>query len=98
MRYLLLAAFWAAFLLPEPASALDLLCYPRERLLESLKAGSGEAPAFAGLTAAGALLEVLVGPDGTFTAVFTFPDGLSCPVATGEGWRHVPATSSDPGA
>jgi hypothetical protein len=44
------------------------------------------------------MFEVLVSPDGTWTAFFTFPDGLTCPVATGEGWRHVPTPSDDPAA
>ena len=25
--------------------------------------------------------------DGTWTAFFTFPDGLTCPFASGEAWR-----------
>ncbi|HEY9538567.1 MAG TPA: hypothetical protein VIS03_13335 [Kiloniellaceae bacterium] len=44
------------------------------------------------------LLEVLVSQGGSFTAFLTFPDGLICPVATGEGWRDVPPASSDPAA
>ncbi|MGF1631971.1 MAG: hypothetical protein ACFCUT_21045 [Kiloniellaceae bacterium] len=98
MRDLFAAAFGAAFLLPGPASALDLLCYPRGAMVESLEASHGETPAFAGVTSAGSLFEVLVSPDGSFTALVTFPDGLTCPIAMGEGWRHHPETSVDPAA
>src|SRR3546814_5853135 len=44
------------------------------------------------------LLEVLVSQGGSFTAFLTFPDGLICPVATGEGWRDVHPAASDPAA
>lgn len=98
MRALLAAAFWAAFFVPASAGALQLQCVPREALFDSLRASHGEVPAFRGVTAAGALLEVLVGPAGSFTVFFTFPDGLTCPVTTGEGWRDVPQASDDPAA
>ena len=92
--HLAAAVFWAAFLLSWPAGALDLMCYPRETLFQGL-ARQGEVPAYAGVTATGALFEVLVSSDGSFTAFVTFPDGLTCPVVAGEGWRPVPV-SSDP--
>jgi hypothetical protein len=98
MRFLLAAAFWAAFFAPVSAVALTLQCVPREQIFDSLRASHGEVPAYRGVTASGELFEVLVGPDGSFTVFFTFPDGLTCPVAAGEGWRDVPETSGDPAA
>lgn len=98
MRRLLAAAFGAAFFVPASADALSLQCVPREPLFQSLRARHGAVPAYRGVTAAGALFEVLVSPDGSFTAFLTFPDGLTCPVATEEGWRDVPPASSDPAA
>jgi hypothetical protein len=83
---------------PESAGAITLQCVPREAIFDSLEASHGEVPAYRGVTATGAMFEVLVSPDGTWTAFFTFPDGLTCPVATGEGWRHVPKPSDDPAA
>ena len=98
MRVLLPAALGAAFFLPVPASALTLTCVPRAAVFDSLRESHGEVPAFRGVTASGGLLEVLVGPDGSFTVFISFPDGLTCPLTTGEGWRDVPEASDDPAA
>lgn len=98
MRYLATAAFWAAFFVPALASAQPLQCVPRDAIFDSLRASHGEVPAHRGVTASGALLEVLVGPSGSFTVFLTLPDGRTCPVATGEGWRDVPRAAADPAA
>jgi hypothetical protein len=82
-----------------PAVAFTLQCVPRGAIFESLKTADGQVPAHVGVTSAGALFEVLLGPNGTWTAFFTFPDGLTCPVAAGEGWRDAPAVgNADPAA
>ncbi len=83
---------------PDVAQGAVLQCIPRELIFERLKQQDGEVPAHAGVASNGALFEVTVSPDGTWTAFFTFPDGLTCPVATGEGWRPVPTTEDDPAA
>ena len=98
MRFTVAAIAAAATSFSTPAVALQLQCMPREAIFDSLEASHGEVPAYRGVTATGSLFEVLVSPDGTWTAFFTFPDGLTCPVATGEGWRHVPGASNDPAA
>lgn len=109
MRNILLAAAVAlplavalsmlgAVCLPAPAVAITLQCVPREAIFEDLNRSHGEEPAHAGVTSTGALFEVLVSPDGSWTAFFTFPDGLTCPVAAGEGWRDAPVSDDDPAA
>ncbi len=69
-------------------------CAPREVLLRRLAEGYGEAPQALGLTANGALLEVLVSPGGrSFSILVTRPPyagqpgQVSCLVAAGEAWR-----------
>lgn len=89
--FFVLGGVWSAV----PAGAVTLQCVPRTAVFESLEAAHGEVPAHAGVAASGALLEVLVSPDGSWTAFFTFPDGLTCPIATGEGWRDVPRSDAD---
>ncbi|MEQ9607025.1 MAG: hypothetical protein RLN99_05095 [Kiloniellaceae bacterium] len=100
MRILAAAAFWAAFFMPAAAVAFTLQCVPREPIFDSLRENQGEVPAFRAPTASGQLFEVLVSPDGGWTAFITFPDGLTCPIAMGEGWRPVPAAAAaeDPAA
>src|SRR3546814_11705601 len=92
------AALAAAFFMPTPAAAGTLQCVPREALFDSRRTSHGEVPALRGVTASGALFEVLVSPEGSFTVLFSFPDGLTCPVATGEAWRNVRPTPADPAA
>jgi hypothetical protein len=82
--------------LPGVAAAASLLCYPRDDLFAGLAARHGERPAFAGVTADGRLFEVLVGPDGSFTAFLSLPQGLTCPLAAGEGWRAAPQRPEEP--
>ena len=91
-------AILCATFLPGAGAAFTLQCMPREIILDSLAAAHGEVPAHAGVASNGALLEVTVNPDGGWTAFFTFPDGLACPVADGEGWRDAPAIDDDPAA
>jgi len=97
MRQLLRAALVAAFFMPASVPAASaaggLLCYPRDDLFAGLEARHGERPAFAGVTADGRLFEVLVGPDGSFTAFISLPEGLACPLVAGEGWRPAPKSS-----
>lgn len=82
--------------LPGVAEAGSLLCYPRDELFDGLEGSHGERPAFAGVTADGKLFEVLVGPDGSFTAFLSLPEGLACPLAAGEGWRATPRQPAEP--
>ncbi|MGF1592861.1 MAG: hypothetical protein ACFCUW_06250 [Kiloniellaceae bacterium] len=89
---------FAAAGLSAAAGAATLVCFPRKDVFARLESELGERPSFAGVTTAGALFEVLVGPDGSFTAFLSFPDGLTCPVAAGEGWRAAPLPQPDPEA
>ena len=75
-------------------TAAAATCAPREVLLRRLAEGYGEAPQAWGLTANGALLELLVSPGGrSFSILMTrppragAPGRVSCLVAAGEGWR-----------
>lgn len=88
----------AAWWLSSGAAAVTLNCVPHDAVLERLKEVAGEVPRHIGVTANGALFEVTVARDGNWTAFISFPDGLACPVATGEGWRGLPEGDDDPAA
>lgn len=83
-----LAAGWAGLAWTTPASAAPLRpCADHDVALEALMDKFAEAPAAAGLSANGALLEVLTKPDGgTWTILMTEAGGQSCIIAAGEGW------------
>ncbi len=83
----LLFAGWIAF---PPAVQAQAVCGPRAEVVERLKNGFSEAPVSSGLSSNGSMVEVFATPSGSsWTIVMTRPNGRSCLVAAGEGWRGV---------
>lgn len=74
------------------AASHELNCWPRERVLAIAREHMGQVPAYAAVVDAGKLLEILLSPDGGFTAGIVYPNGLFCPFSDGEGWRAAPPT------
>ncbi len=72
-----------------PASA-EQVCGERTKLMTSLGENYAEAPVAMGLTSAGAVIEVLTSPTGSWTFLVTHPNGLTCMVASGENWETLP--------
>lgn len=98
MRFFLGAALSAAFLLCllYPAAGQGR-CDSRERLVAQLAERYRETPIALGVDSGGGLIEVLAAADGsTWTIVITSPQGRSCMVAAGEGWRAVPWEAAEP--
>ena len=63
-------------------------CSQRSQVVEHLAKKYQEAQVAVGVTGKGALVEVLTTKDGnTWSILLTKPDGVSCLVASGEGWR-----------
>jgi len=76
-------------------------CDQRQSVLGHLASKYKEAPVAIGVTNAGGLVEVLSTGDGlTWTIIVSNPDGLTCLLATGEGWRAIETdrTNLDPEA
>ena len=75
-------------------------CWPRVDILRQLAEKYHETIIARGVTSGGSLLEITAPADGaTWTAIVTSPDGISCPVATGDGWQALtPTPPPDPGA
>jgi hypothetical protein len=80
----------AMTLLGQPAAAEPSTCGAREAVLERLSARYDEQPVSLGVTATGSLLEVLASPSGSWTIIVTIPNGPTCLVSSGEGWRSAP--------
>ncbi len=83
---------------PGPASAqgAPAICRARDGLLTQLESKYGEVPVAIGV-ADGALIELLTAKDGiTWTIILTSPQGLSCLIASGEGWRPLAPVPSGP--
>jgi len=74
-------------------------CNNRDNVLELLAKKYQETPIAAGVTNTGGLVEVLTDhKSGTWTIIVTTPQGMSCLVAAGEGWRNMVQVSLEPEA
>jgi cyanophycinase-like exopeptidase len=101
MRPFWLAAIMATvvvFLAPGPAAALGP-CETRANLIAALAERYREIPVALGVTSAGSLVEVLQNAAGeTWTIIVTSPQGMSCLVFSGDGWREQRHPPVEPGA
>lgn len=65
-------------------------CAPRPSVIEQLATGFGETRQSIGLGADGIVIEVFASAvSGTWTITATLPNGLTCLVASGEGFEAV---------
>ena len=79
-----------ALVLASPALA-QLLCAPRDAIVEKLKNDYAETPVAHGLMNANdRLLELFASEGGkTWTLLATYPNGESCVVTAGHDWRET---------
>ena len=104
VSWILAASFAVAALLgPLGAHAQTqsetLLCDRRANIIGSLAEKYREAPVAIGVTSTGSIVEVLTTGDGTtWTIIVSNPNGTSCLIAAGEGWRALRFnnTAADP--
>ena len=80
-------------------AAAQSQCNDRDKVLGLLAQKYKEAPVASGVTNNGGLVEVLTDTKGgTWTIIVTTPQGVSCLVAAGEGWRAMEQIALDPEA
>ncbi len=78
-----------------PAPTPVQQCDQRTRVIGHLARKYQETPVAIGVTTSGGMVEVLTtGDGGTWTIILSTPNGTSCLVAAGEGWRALPFDSS----
>ncbi len=93
--------FAAALTMASAEAAVETPCNQRDSVIGHLAQKYQEVPVAIGVTNRGGLVEVLSTGDGkTWTIIVSTPDGTSCLIAAGEGWRSVPkaAPTGDPKA
>ena len=97
---LLLAGCFFTFFLSGIAPAFSApQCQQRDAVLQILEQKYKEAPVALGVTHNGGLVEVLsTGNGSTWSIIVTTPQGISCLVAAGEGWREMEQVAVDPEA
>ena len=67
-----------------------MYCGPRKDVLTKLAGSLHQQPSSVALTSNGQLLEVLKSDtDLVWTILITSPQGLSCVIATGDGWQTM---------
>ena len=82
-----------------PMQAQRQQCDERAKVIGHLAKKYQEAPVAIGVTSSGGLVEVLSSGDGTtWTIIVSNPNGVSCLIAAGEGWRAIrfDDTAGDP--
>lgn len=83
-------------MLASPAAG-QIVCNTRDDVLERLATKYQEVLIAGGVTNSGGLVEVFTTSDGsTWTIIISTPQGLSCLVATGEGWRTKEPVEPEP--
>ena len=74
-------------------------CEQRDNLIAALAERYREVPIALGVTNGGSLVEVLQNRTSeTWTLIVTSPQGISCLVFSGDGWREPTRTAAKPGA
>ncbi len=84
-----LLTFLIVLTLAIPAAAAPQ-CALRDTVLTHLEQKYQETPEANGVTTTGGLIELLVNKDkDTWTLIISTPQGMSCLVAAGNGWREI---------
>jgi hypothetical protein len=102
MSRFLLPVFAAAFLIAPTASDADaegngsVPCGKREEMLSHLSQKYSEKPVAMGLATNGSVVEVLSSKSsGSFTIVYTMPNGMTCLMAAGSNWEFTKSMGTD---
>lgn len=90
-------AFAGSVLAQSPPAGMRMPCHDATEVAKQLSNKYAEAPVAFGLQSNGNLLQVYASTEkGTWTVVSTTPAGLSCIVAAGRSWEHLPRIKQDP--
>ncbi len=89
MRTVCLAASAAFFMWPAIAWGQQVPCADRKVAVEHLAREYQEAQTAYGMTNRGHMMELFTSKNGDWTLVVSRPDGVSCLIAAGEGWRDI---------
>lgn len=89
-RYALAGAVLAVGIFAGYSADAQPVCVERNELIDILGERFNETLRSFGLQADGLVLELYASPEGSWTALLTRPDGVSCVVASGEAWSTMP--------
>ena len=88
-RTIISASIFGMAAMAPPAMAQFSQCAPRDMLVAELTAKYGELPSAGGLRSEQHMMEIWAAPDtGSWTALMTTAEGISCIMATGTNWHQ----------
>lgn len=88
-RLMLGVSVFGMLALAPPAMAQPQNCGPRDLLVAQLTKKYGEVPAAGGLRSASQMMEIWAAPEtGSWTALVTTAEGISCILASGTHWHQ----------
>lgn len=86
----IIAALTAGIVMLGASSAsAQTVCGPHEEIIKRLETGYKEARTGFGIAGNGGLVELFVSEKGTWTFLFTRPDGVTCLMAAGGDWEMM---------
>lgn len=80
---------FALLILATRAAEAAPQCAPRETVLEQLSQTYGESRRGMGIAANNTVMEVFAAEGGSWTVIVTLPDGMTCLVASGQGYETL---------
>ena len=87
MKWFLLIAL---LLIPAPAPAQAVACGPRDSIVRNLEAKYQETRVWYGVIGPRKIELFSAADGGSWTLIVSDPNGLSCVLLSGVGWRDVP--------
>ena len=88
-RFVLFNVFVVAFNISVSAAGF---CGPREGFVKALKDKYQESSEGMGFSGEANVVEVFSSKTGTWTIIVTTPNGTSCIIAAGQGWKKLKQT------
>ncbi len=85
-------------LLTTPAIAQENVCGKREDIVKRLERAYQESNTGMGMASNGRLVELFTSETGTWTLMFTSPNGVSCLIAAGTNWETFKSKLPKPDA
>lgn len=74
----------------------QIACGVRDQMVEVMQQKYGEQQRVVGVTREGGLMEIWAAAAGNFTALMTAPNGISCVLTTGQGFKVKPPAPDEP--
>ena len=75
--------------------ASDQVCVDRTKFIQRLKNEYAEQQVSNGINYNGVVVEIFASKDGHFTILATYPEGISCLIASGDNWQEMPLLKTE---